>query len=185
MASQKTILDEIKREVRKRKTETGEANAVARVLALYNHTKLPQVFEGRSADGMAVRTYVFEDTPAGTFFLVTGPSVEGEIETQFGPAAKSLAEAGLWVQGTKATSKTARSVVAGMTKASSKVIKSTVAAPAKKKAAPKATKKKAAPRKKAATKRAAPVVVEEAVVVQPAAQASNADLIAAFKAAMQ
>jgi hypothetical protein len=74
------------------KTETSEYNAVVRTLAYAGYTKKPKVYKGRTPQGDAVRVFVFEGTPFGTFLYVGGPSIVGEIQTPSGKAAKGLEE---------------------------------------------------------------------------------------------
>jgi hypothetical protein len=147
MTKPATILNEIKAAVKARKSESGEVNAVAQVLALYGHTRKPDIQEGRSPDGATIRVYIHEDTPAGSFLHVSGPSIIGSIETLTGPAAKSLADAGIYVQGRDAKGKTVSGIMAGYGRAASRTTRATEPAPAPKPKtrAPRAPRKPRAP----------------------------------------
>lgn len=129
MASQKTVLAEIRKAVKDMKTEQGEASAVARVLALYGHRTNPHVEEARTPDGRTLRAYIYVDTPAGDFLLVSGPGIEGTVETMSGPAAKSLADAGIYVQGRAAGGKTVSRLLSGMSRAATRTTRATKPAP--------------------------------------------------------
>lgn len=83
--SHESIYAEVQAAIRARKTEEGELGAVARVLAKHGLRGKPQVLQApaRSPEGRnlgVARIYLFENTPAGDFVLVTGPKVDAVIE---------------------------------------------------------------------------------------------------------
>ena len=140
--SPESLLKEIREAVAKKKTETGERNAVVRVLAKHGAYKTPKIETGRFGNGSTFRVYIW-DTKWGDLVLSSGPSVEGEVQY----AEKSQvtdAPDGFYhvLEKAKGTSKitsamkkiAARQDVTGST---------TVSKPKRKKAAPKRKKAKA------------------------------------------
>jgi hypothetical protein len=73
------VIKQLRKELKKVKTEIGEKNAVARFLKAHGHRRTPEVTKGTTADNRTVRMYLWRDTPAGNVCLVSGPSVEGTI----------------------------------------------------------------------------------------------------------
>ena len=73
------MLDGIRKELAKVKTEVAEKNAVARALRAQGHRRAPEVTYGKTPDRRVVRMYLWRDTPLGNLCLVTGPSVEGNL----------------------------------------------------------------------------------------------------------
>ena len=154
--SKASLLNEIREAVGKKKTETGERNAVVRVLAKHGAYKTPKIETGRFGKGSSLRIYIW-DTKWGTLVLSSGPSVEGEVQYADKRQLSDAPEGSYHVlEKATGTSKitnamkriAAREAVTGST---------TVSKPKRKKAAPKrkkAAKKKAAPKKRrAATKK--------------------------------
>ena len=147
--SKASLLNEIREAVAKKKTETGERNAVVRVLAKHGAYKTPKIETGRFGKGSSLRIYIW-DTKWGTLVLSSGPSVEGEVQYADKRQLKDAPEGSYHVlEKATGTSKitnamkkiAAREAVTGST---------TVSKPKRKKAAPKkkaVTKKKAAPKK--------------------------------------
>lgn len=85
MSTHETLYRELQSAIRSRKTEEGEIGTVARILAKHGFRGQPQVLQApaRGTDGRnlgVARLYVFTDTPAGDFVLITGPKVEAVIE---------------------------------------------------------------------------------------------------------
>ena len=145
-----SLLNEIREAVGKKKTETGERNAVVRVLAKHGAYKTPKIETGRFGKGSSLRIYIW-DTKWGTLVLSSGPSVEGEVQYADKRQLKDAPEGSYHVlEKATGTSKitnamkkiAAREEVTGST---------TVSKPKRKKAAPK-RKKKAAPKKAAPKK---------------------------------
>lgn len=74
-----TILKHLRDVVGARSTESGERNAVARVLASYGIVDLPEI-EAAYSGGQTVRVYIWKDTPWGVLALSSGPGVKGHVE---------------------------------------------------------------------------------------------------------
>ena len=73
------VFSEIKAAVKGRNTEAAQRNAVAKILGKYGYFRTPEIAQTRAEDGVTVRIYTFHNTPAGSFALVAGPSLEGEV----------------------------------------------------------------------------------------------------------
>lgn len=122
MAKRSTVLAAVKKAVKARKTEQGEVNAVARTLALYGYLKKPEIFEAGTPQGEIVRVYVYDDDacPAGPIMITAGPSIVGEVEKLDAERAKDLEAAGIYLQGSKATGKTASKIKSSMARQAAK-----------------------------------------------------------------
>lgn len=180
--SPESLLKEIREAVAKKKTETGERNAVVRVLAKHGAYKTPKIETGRFGNGSTFRVYIW-DTKWGDLVLSSGPSVEGEVQY----AEKSQvtdAPDGFYhvLEKAKGTSK----ITSAMKKIAARqdVTGSTTVSKPKRKAAPK---KKAAPKRKkakvgASKEMAAARAREQAeVLAQNEAEMKAANLIARYQ----
>lgn len=79
MPTKQTLLSEVRAAVAKKKSETGERNAVVRVLAKHGAYSTPKIEQGRFGKGATLRVYIWK-TDWGTLILSSGPSVEGEVQ---------------------------------------------------------------------------------------------------------
>lgn len=98
------VLGRVEAAVEDRKSAQAELVAVARVLAAHGWTGLPidtQSF--RYPDGKSATIYVWKDTPAGDFALVTGPQVKGTILTRAELAAAADESGIVFAPGAAAT----------------------------------------------------------------------------------
>lgn len=121
MADQQTVLNAVKQKVGKRRTESGERNAVAAVLAKYGWVGEPsQVGQGAAEDGRRIRIYLWEGTPAGDFALVTGPSADGEIITAAELAAEQAAAGKILVSVGAPPAKYERQALGGIARAAAR-----------------------------------------------------------------
>ena len=77
--SKASLLSEIREAVAKKKSETGERNAVVRVLAKHGAYSVPKIETGRFGKGATIRVYIWK-TKWGSLVLSSGPSVEGEVQ---------------------------------------------------------------------------------------------------------
>ncbi len=138
--SKDSLLDEIREAVAKKKTETGERNAVVRVLAKHGAYKTPKIETGRFGKGSSLRVYIW-DTKWGTLVLSSGPSVEGEVQYADKRQLKDAPEGSYHVleeaTGTSKIIKSMKAIAARQDVTGS----TTVSKPKRKKAAPKRKKK--------------------------------------------
>ncbi len=77
--SSTSLLAEVREAVAKKNTETGERNAVVRVLAKHGAYATPKIETGRFGKGSTIRVYIWK-TKWGNLVLSSGPSVEGEVQ---------------------------------------------------------------------------------------------------------
>jgi len=141
--SKESLLSEIREAVAKKKTETGERNAVVRVLAKHGAYKTPKIETGRFGKGSSLRVYIW-DTKWGTIVLSSGPSVEGEVQYASKRQLKDAPEGSYHaLEKATGTSKIIKSMKAVADRQD--VTGSTTVSKPKRKVAPK--RKKAAPKK--------------------------------------
>ena len=138
-----SLLEEIREAVAKKQSETGERNAVVRVLARHGAYSMPKIETGRFGKGATIRVYIW-DTTWGSLVLSSGPSVEGEVQYA---DKRSVSDApdGYYHMLEKATGTS--KITSAMKKIASRqdvTGSTTVSKPKRKKAAPK---RKAAPKK--------------------------------------
>lgn len=146
--SKASLLSEIREAVAKKQSETGERNAVVRVLAKHGAYSVPKIETGRFGKGATIRVYIWK-TKWGSLVLSSGPSVEGEVQYA---DKRSVSDApdGYYHMLEKATGTS--KITSAMKKIAARqdvTGSTTVSKPKRKKAAPK---RKAAPKKKAAPK---------------------------------
>ena len=84
MPTAATLLAEARKALRTKKTETGERNAVVRVLAKHGAYSTPKIEKGHfpssgQRGASTLRVYIWS-TDWGTLVLTTGPSIEGELQ---------------------------------------------------------------------------------------------------------
>ena len=101
MATQETVLRNLRAAVADAKTERGETGAMARVLAGYGYFAMPKISEGKYGNGSTMRIYAYHKSPAGDIALVTGPSSEGAVERLDDIRAAASAE-GFYIAATTA-----------------------------------------------------------------------------------
>lgn len=116
MAKQSTVLAAVKKAVNSRSTEGAQLSAVVKTLAQYGTVREPAKRKATIGRGTTVRIYVFEDSAAGDFVLITGPSIQAEIRTM-AELSTEKAPKGFYVEtvdaGTRADKLATRAVARG------------------------------------------------------------------------
>jgi hypothetical protein len=84
MPTAATLLAEARKALKAKSTETGERNAVVRVLAKHGAYSTPKIEKGHfpssgQRGASTLRVYIWS-TDWGTLVLTTGPSIEGELQ---------------------------------------------------------------------------------------------------------
>lgn len=126
MAKPQTILRAVREAIKGRRTEAGERNAVAGILARYGYLQVPETLAAGTAERRSVHIYLWREAlekgPEGDLILVTGPTIEGQAHRAQDVGFRAEGGRAIFVESVDWTGKGAVAAEQGMTRAAKRAV---------------------------------------------------------------